>query len=85
MTKNGSPFRETAVTLRASLPAPMQIRLRQDLQMSPPQVLTEPKFRLSRLWQHNSPRSRWLMDRKAAASDGAQPLPPSVSPLRPMA
>ena len=42
--KNGGPFRKTALTLMASLLAPMQIRLRQDLQMSPPQVRTEPKF-----------------------------------------
>ena len=44
MTKNGGPFRETGVTLMASLPAPMQVRLRQDLQTSRPPVLTEPNF-----------------------------------------
>ena len=36
MAKKGGPFRETAVTLTASLPAPIQTRLRQDLQMPPP-------------------------------------------------
>ena len=56
MAKNGGPFRETAVILLASLPAPMPIRLRQALQISPPQGLTEPKFQLSHLWQHNSHR-----------------------------
>ena len=45
MAKNDGPFCETAVTLMASLSAPMQICLRQALQMSPPQGLTEPKFR----------------------------------------
>ena len=44
MAKNGGPFRETAVTLMASLPAPMQIRLRQTLQMLSPQGLRKPDF-----------------------------------------
>ena len=44
MAKNGGPIRKTAVTLPASLPAPTQLRLRQALQISPPQGLTEPKF-----------------------------------------
>ena len=82
MAKNGCPFCETAVTLTASLPAPMQIRLRQALQMSPPQGLTEPKFGLSHLWQHTiltAAVAGWT------ANDGAQPRSPSVVPLRPMA
>ena len=44
MAKNGGPFRETAVTLMARQPAPMQIWLHRDLQMSSPQVRTEPDF-----------------------------------------
>ena len=39
MAKNGGPFRETVLTLMASLPAPMQIWLRQTLQMLSPQGL----------------------------------------------
>ena len=44
MAKNGGPFRETAVTLMAILPAPMQIRLPQTLQMLSPQGLMKPDF-----------------------------------------
>ena len=44
MAKNGGPFRETAVTLMASIPAPMQIWLHRDLQILSPQVRTEPDF-----------------------------------------
>ena len=44
MAKNGGPFRETAVTLTTSLPAPMQIWLHRALQMSSPQGLRELDF-----------------------------------------
>ena len=44
MAKNGGPFCETAVTLMAILPAPMQIRLPQTLQMLSPQGLMKPDF-----------------------------------------